>query len=71
MSLRSFIDVSFTILVQEYQRLGVDLLSAIDKVGMLGVVPEAEVEAESHAVDNQQSMQQLMAMMAGVKGAPV
>jgi len=71
MSLRSFIDVSFTILVEEYQRLGVDLLSAIDKVGRLGVVPEAEVEAESHAVDNQQSMQQLMAMMAGVKGAPV
>jgi len=71
MSLRSFIDVSFTILVQEYQRLGVDLLSAIDKVGMLGVVPEAEVEAESQAVGNQQSMQQLMAMMAGVKGAPV
>lgn len=68
MTLRRFIDVAFAILVEEYQRLGVDLLTAIDKVGALGGGP---AEPEPPAVDNQQSMQQLMGMLAGVKGAPI
>lgn len=67
MTLRRFIDVGFAILVEEYQRLGVDLLSAIEKVSALGgdTVPEPE------KIDNKQSIDQLMAMMGGVKGAPV
>ena len=68
MTLRRFIDVAFAILVAEYQRLGVDLLAAIEKVGALGgpePVPEVPV------VDNKQSIQELMGMLAGVKGAPV
>jgi hypothetical protein len=67
MTLRRFIDVGFAILVEEYQRLGVDLLSAIDKVSALGGadVPEPE------RIDNKQSINDLMAMMGGVKGAPV
>lgn len=69
MTLRRFIDVAFAVLVEEYQRLGVDLLSAIDKVSALGSdgvdVPEPEW------IDNKQSVDQLMAMMGGVKGAPV
>lgn len=68
MTLRRFIDVAFAILVEEYQRLGVDLLSAIDKVAALGGNTE---EAEPERIDNKQSIDQLMAMMGGVKGAPV
>lgn len=67
MTLRRFIDVGFAILVEEYQRLGVDLLSAIEKVGALGGDP---VDA-APKIDNKQSLDQLMAMMGGVKGAPV
>jgi hypothetical protein len=68
MTLRRFIDVGFAILVEEYQRLGVDLLSAIEKVGALG---GGEVESEPARIDNAQSVSQLMAMLGGVKGAPV
>ena len=67
MTLRRFIDVAFAILVEEYQRLGVDLLSAIDKVGALG----GGTEPEPEKIDNKQSINQLLAMMGGVKGAPV
>lgn len=73
MTLRRFLNVGFAILVEEYQRLGTDLLSAIDKVRALGG-DEAETsvpEPEQVAANNQQSMTQLMAMLGGVKGAPV
>ncbi len=69
MTLRRFIDVGFAILVEEYQRLGVDLLSAIEKVSALGDPEGAAAEPEK--IDNKQSVQQLMAMLGGVKGAPV
>ncbi len=69
MTLRRFIDVAFAILVEEYQRLGVDLLSAIEKVTALG--GEVEPEPEKVAAENTRSMDALLAMMGGVKGAPV
>lgn len=77
MSLRRFIDVAFAVLVEEYQRLGADLLSALEKVAALGRDPEAATaersapEPEVVAAKNSQSMEALMSMMAGVKGAPV
>lgn len=71
MTLRRFVDVAFAILVEEYQRLGVDLLSAIEKVGALGGETSAEPPAEKVAADNAQSMATLMGMLGGVKGAPV
>ncbi len=67
MTLRRFIDVAYAILVGEYQRLGVDLLSALEKVSALGGEPVDEVAK----IDNKQSMQELMGMLGGVKGAPV
>lgn len=69
MNLRRFVDVGFAILVEEYQRLGVDLLSAIEKVGALG--NPSEPEPDQVAEGNQRSMDALMTMMGGVKGAPV
>ena len=70
MSLRRFIDVAYAILVEEYQRLGVDLLSALDKVAALGSSDEPEAVAPT-PVDNAKSMEALMGMLGGVKGAPV
>lgn len=77
MNLRRFIDVAYAILVEEYQRLGSDLLSALEKVSALGRDPDAavaeraEAPPEVVAAKNAQSMDALMGMMAGVKGAPV
>lgn len=71
MTLRHFIDVAFTLLVEEYQRLGMDLLTALDKVGHLGMTAEVEVAADVPQIDNAESINQLMSMMGGVKGAPV
>ncbi len=70
MTLRRFIDVAFAILVQEYTRLGTDLLSAIEKVGALGSSEPAEPEVPT-PVDNARAMEGLMGMLGGVKGAPV
>ncbi len=69
MTLRRFIDTAFAILVEEYTRLGVDLISAIEKVAALG--SDGEPEPDKVAVENARSMETLMAMMGGVKGAPV
>ena len=70
MTLRRFIDVAFAILVEEYQRLGTDLLTAIDRVSALGSSEPSEAEVPA-AVDNAKAMEQLMGMVVGVKGAPV
>jgi hypothetical protein len=74
MTLRRFIDAGYTILVEEYQRLGIDLVSALEKVSDLGLT-QREVQERAvpppDRVDNDQSMKMLTAMMAGVKGAPV
>ncbi len=71
MNLRRFIGVAYACLVEEYQRLGTDLLSAIDKVGALGREGEDATEPLQAAADNAQSIAQLQAMMAGVRGSPV
>ncbi len=72
LTLRRFIDVAFAILVEEYQRLGIDLLSALEKVGALGSSePPEPVAPVPSAAENKQAMDQLMTMMGGVKGAPV
>ena len=70
LTLRGFIDVGFAILVDEYTRLGVNLLEAIEKLNRFGQ-PESQPEPEVQAERNAESMQALMSMMAGVKGAPV
>jgi hypothetical protein len=67
MTLRRFIDAAYAILVGEYQRLGMDLLTAIEKVGELG----GETPVDKVGSENARAMEQLMGMMGGVKGAPV
>ena len=73
MSLRRFLNVAYAILVEEYQRLGVDLLSALEKVADLGsergpqttgTVPAAV------AASNEQSMAMLQSMLARADNSP-
>ena len=76
MTMGRFIGVGFAILVGEYTRLGMDLVTALEKVGRLGMTEAQILEAEREAavptpVDNAASMQALMGMMGGVRGAPV
>lgn len=73
MGLRQFIDAAAACLVDEYRRLGIDLVTALEKVAALGMpAHEAAVAAnEAEAAGNAQAVQALQAMMSGVKGAPV
>jgi hypothetical protein len=75
MSLRRFLNVAFAILVEEYQRMGVDLISALEKVAewsegaVAKPVSAASPPAQSPS-QNQQSMAMLEGMLAGVPNAP-
>ena len=72
MTLRGFINAAYACLVEEFARHpGESLLEAIDKVSQFGI-PESERKAKTpSAADNARSMDALMGMMGGVKGAPV
>ena len=68
MSLRRFLNVAFAILVAEHQRLGADLITALERVQELG---EQKADSPPSPVrQNEQSMSQLKSMLAGVQGAP-
>jgi hypothetical protein len=75
MSLRRFLNVAYAILIEEYQRVGIDLISAIEKMGELGEVknkgPErARPKPKAVAASNEVSMNMLQGMLAGVPNAP-
>lgn len=77
MSLRRFLNVAFTIIVEEYQRIGVDLLSALERVEewsegaveSVGTSPTT-VPSVVTAAHNQSSMTALQGMLGNVAGAP-
>jgi hypothetical protein len=76
MSLRRFLNVAYAILVEEYQRMGIDLISALEKVSELGG-QRAERAQEGHrpqpravAASNEASMNMLQGMLASVPNAP-
>lgn len=69
LTLRRFIDVACAILVEEWARY-TDLFKALDHVDAIGL-PAGERVPEAEKIDNQQSMDVLMATLGGVKGAPV
>jgi hypothetical protein len=70
MSLRRFLNVAFNILVEEYQRMGVDLISALEKVAEWGEVAVTEVAHRASPVQNEQSMATLQGMLSNVSNAP-
>jgi hypothetical protein len=77
LSLRRFLDVAYAILVEEYQRLGIDLLTAIEKLGDFAAgtretdgqspTQEAVEPSERDVVrQNQLAMAELTKLMGGV-----
>jgi hypothetical protein len=73
MSLRNFLDASYSLMVESFTSLAanrIDLLGAVEKVES-GWSKEAEAPARNVTSENDSAMAQLQAMLAGVKGAPV
>lgn len=70
MSLRRFLNVAFAILIEEYQRMGVDLISALEKVSEWaeGTSTQASAAVSSH--QNEAAMAALQGMLSNVQGAP-
>ena len=71
-SLKQFLDAAYALLVEEYQRLGIDLLSLpSEKVAVtrLRARPKESLRPRV-AAQNEQSMAALQGMLAGVQGAP-
>jgi hypothetical protein len=70
MTLPRFLDCSFTLLFDEYQRLGHDISTATEKLAdwMPGKPEQAQVvKIETQASKNDQALTQLQQMMMGVK----
>ena len=74
MTMRHFLACAYAMLVDEYQRIGIDLLSALEKVnnslGLSALSHEQSVEASDEkvptAADNTQPLAELQQMMGGV-----
>jgi len=68
MSLRRFLDCAYAILIEEYTRLGTDLLSAIEKVDeSLGLRdPLERAERQASPADNDRALAELQKMMGGI-----
>lgn len=71
MTLRQFLDAAYALLVEEYQRLGVGFIDAIDKTAKWragdGQGPPAPPSPEEVARQNDAALTQFQTLMAGVK----
>ena len=68
MTLRHFLDAAYVLLVEEYQRIGTNLMDAIDKTGEFRASSKPEeAETANEAARNEASLRQLEQMMAGVR----
>jgi len=69
MTLRQFLDAGYTLLIEEYQRLGMSLMEALEKLEpMRAHVPRADVPVSEAVVvsENEASMRKLVQMMGGL-----
>lgn len=69
MTLKRFLDCAYALLVEAYQQIGADLLSAIEKVNesLYKVLPETAPEREENiAARNTAELSKLEAMMREV-----
>ena len=64
--------MAYAILVEEYQRLGIDLLSAMDKINELAGPAPTQVRTAPKAVaaSNEASMALLQGMLSNVQNSP-
>lgn len=71
MTLRQFLDAAYALLVEEYQRLGIGLMDAIDKTVQWRAggdqEPPPPPSSEEVALQNDAALAQLQTLMAGVK----
>ena len=71
MTLRSFLSAAYAVLVDEYQRIGKDILTAVEDVNRsIGLLPAVEGEplpAGPSAADNDRALAELENLMRGVK----
>ncbi len=68
MSLRSFMRVGYTVLVEAYRALGADLLNAVEKANQsLGLAPLEAAVATPTAADNDAALAELARATAGLK----
>lgn len=71
MNLKHFLDCAYAMLVEEYQRVGTDLLTAIEKVneslGLAVIAPEAVVaEQVPSARENDRALAELKKLVGGL-----
>ena len=73
MTLRTFLNAAYAVLVAEYQRIGKDILTAVEEVNQsIGLTPVTDgptVPSGPSAADNDRALAELNKLMAGVKKA--
>lgn len=74
MSLRRFLNVAYAILIEEYQRLGTDLISAMAKIAELAESTPSPTGPrpvpKAVAASNEASMALLQGMLGNVQNSP-
>jgi hypothetical protein len=72
MKLRNFLDAAYALLVEEYQRIGVNLIEAVERVNeSLGLTDDAQAGQLSPSdseitAQNERALKDLQKLMAGV-----
>lgn len=74
MPLYRFLDAAYAVLVEEFRRLGMDLITAVSRVNeMIGLEAESTPEAAEppvpSAADNTRALNELAVMMGGTTWA--
>lgn len=64
-------DAGYTLLVEEYQRVNVDLLSALEKTQEWAAGGKSDTSVTTNKNQNAQAMALLTARLAGVQGINV
>lgn len=67
MKLRAFLDAAYALFVREFQRIGKTVFEAVDMTNeSFGIERAPEQVQAAIEAENESSLQQLQAMMAGV-----
>ena len=66
MTLRQFLDAAYALLVEEAQRLGIDLISALETHSKWAAQTLLETVNDT-AIQNQRALAELEKLMSGVK----
>jgi hypothetical protein len=70
MTFPRFLDCAFVLLVEDYQRIGLDIMSAFSRLHEKIQPSEEGVPVQSTVVDNQRSMSELQNLLQATGGMP-